>query len=147
MIELSIATDAEILEVFHNDVIWNAVASDKAPSKEDWEIQRDGEYIACKVNDVLIGVAVHHDVSGEAQIHFQVLPQYRKYYAKAFLNAFLNYLFDELRYEKVIAEIPAAYPNVLIFALKNGFSITGMADHTFKKNGIDHAVYEVALER
>ncbi len=147
MIELSTATDEEILKVFHNDTIWDAVASDNVPVKEDWEIRRDGEYIAGKVSDHLIGVAVHHDVDGVAQIHFQVLPEYRKDYAKTFLGVFLDYLFDELRYEKVIAEIPAIYPNVLVFALKNGFSITGVADHTFKKNGINHAVYQVALGR
>lgn len=123
----------EIKTIICNPAIYDTIASDKAPSLDDFEIPIDDEhlYVGGYVKGEIIALMVYHKHLDGNECHVQVLPDYRKEYAKRFGEQSLNFRGTLPLY----AEIPDLYKNVLSFALINGFEVINVRENDYIKNG------------
>jgi len=113
------------------------------------EISEDGvdSYLPDVVNefwitliegDELIGLYRLHQVSAITyQIHAMILPEHRKQYAKQSGEIILVWCLKNLKFTKLIAEIPKKYENVYRFTKSMGFKDEGVNRSSYLKDGIE----------
>jgi RimJ/RimL family protein N-acetyltransferase len=144
---IKIPSDEDILKVFRNPVVYDAVSSDSAPDIEDWQIDRSGNYVGYYVGDEIAGIWVYHDEGDGCHIHIQILPEYRKEYAKEAGKLFLDYTWECTDKDVLIAEIPELYLNVVKFTRSFGFRFSGIKESAYRKSGTDWDVFQLQLRR
>jgi len=81
------------------------------------------------------------------EIHAQVLPEHRKGYSRATGKAALQWIVDHTDCQKVIAWVPALYPNVRDFTVSQGFQIEGVSRKSYLKNGELHDLTLLGITR
>ena len=70
------------------------------------------------------------------EIHAFILPEHRKEQSIKTGKEILKWIYKECeQYKKIIAQIPALYPNVKKFCLKQGFQLEGINRLSHLKNG------------
>lgn len=129
--------------------IYPVISSDLAPNPEDYEPTIKGNvFLVGRVDDVPIALFILYPCNDvTAWCHVQVLPEYRKEYAYKFGLAAIAYAWDLLGVSKLVAQIPAIYPNVIAFAERCGFKREGVNTKSHLKDGkLVDCVY-VGLER
>ncbi len=88
-------------------------------------------------DDVLVGLYVLHQRNAVTlEIHAHVLPEHRKVYSESTGRAALAWVLEHVPdCQKIIAHVPALYPNVRDFALRQGFHNEGTNRKSFLKGG------------
>lgn len=129
----------------HPDV-YKTISDDLCPASEDYEVDYNALYI---VDEKPVGCFIlHQNGSSDWWCHVQVLPQYRQDYAYNFGRAVLSFAFDNIPHcQKLLAQIPTKYPNVLKFAQRMGFEKEGINRHSYLKGGKWFDQYYLGLRR
>jgi len=123
--------DRSIVEsVLLHPVVFNAIAEDGAPK----EIPQ-AHYLGGFVDGVCVGVIMVNPISKRvADVHIQVLPEYRKSYAVDFGVSARDWLFDA-GFEKLVSQVPFCNTAVKNFSRKIGFEVEGVCRHRWFKHG------------
>ena len=97
--------------------------------------------------DQLIGMYRIHQVNAITyQIHAFILPEFRCH-SKESGEVILKWCLDNLDFNKLIAEIPAKYENVLNFTRHQGFKDEGINRESFLKDGKIWDTYRLGITR
>ena len=116
-----------INKVLKHAEIWPCIA-DKEDKKDTFiPPLQDHRYVIGIHGENVIGVMVFHFVE-DWKCHVQVLPEYRKEHGFQFGQEVLKWFWDNIKSDKLTATIPKEYPNVVQFALLNGFSLDKVKD-------------------
>lgn len=128
MIEVKKPSNEEVFEILLDDEIYDRIADDKSPDKEDFKINLN-EYknLGIFLKNKIIGLLMQEKNS---YIHFQMLKPYRKEYASKGLKDCLKQLDSS-----VFCEIPSLYMDVIGFAEKHGFKRFSTEKKTYLKGG------------
>lgn len=126
-----------IREIMFHPGIWETASEDGQEQSEfNPDIFRDC-WLVILADGEEIGVYkfnTHNSVTVEA--HANILPEYRSQFGRASGVAALEWLYRNAPgYEKVIAQIPVIYKNVLRFTREFGFKDEGVCRKSYKKNG------------
>lgn len=137
--------DNEIIKsVLCHPEIYNRIQEDGAPNKEDFEPPANAMYITDSHN---IAVMVYHWASNiTLECHIHVLPEHRKDASK-FCQLALEWAWDNTEATKIVAQIPDLYPDVLKFAIKNGFVIEGYNSESYMKDGNIYSQFYLGIKR
>ena len=125
-IERSFNAD-DIHSILRHPEIYPLISHDGAPSAEEFIVNPEQQIFALGyVEDVPVGCVILHPRTALCwQVHFQVLPEYRKQYALSMGQEGLEWAWENTTAIKLVAEVPQIYSNVTAFALKQGFQIEG----------------------
>ena len=137
--------DIEIIKsVLCHPEIYNRIQEDGAVSREEYEPPLTAMYIT---DDQNRAVMVYHWTSNIAlECHIHVLPEHRKA-AHEFCQLALEWAWDNTEATKIVAQIPDLYPDVLKFAIKNGFVIEGLNSDSYMKNGNIYSQFYLGIKR
>lgn len=139
------------IKTIHNIVtrpdIWATVAED-GQRKQEFYPDVEGEcWLTLVADDTIIGVYnlhVHNAITLE--IHAHVYPEFRKRYSRHTCLAVFQWIMDNAKeYQKVVASIPAIYPNVIAFAEMMRFKHEGTNRLSYLKDGqiVDQELYGI----
>jgi len=131
-IELVDCKDSAAHVLLHPDIV-----SDIAEDGVSWDELPDGPvYLTGFVGSEIIGCFVIDKRSSvSADVHVQVLPEYRAQFAESFGHAVLNWTWSNTDFTKLTAEIDTDHANVLAFAESMGFEIEGVNTKSIQKGG------------
>ncbi len=141
---------ALINEILTHPDIYPTISADNSPDPMDFVPEiNDHMYLIGYVDSVPMGCMIYHlNTNCSLWCHVQVLPEYRKAHAMDFGKKSLGWLFERFPVvEKVCAQIPTTYPNVLKFAKAQGFVEEGINTKSHMKDGIAHDQIYLGLER
>lgn len=129
-----------VLGIMLRDDIWATVAEDGI-EKSDYAVDFDRECWLIMRSDSgdIVGAFSFKVMNGTTlQIHAQVLPECRKDYAKDCGLAALKWFLSSapICYQKLVAEIPIIYQNVISFTESFGFIREGTNRLSYSKGGI-----------
>ena len=79
---------------------------------------------------------MHVTPGGFNKCHVQIIPEYRKEHSKEFGAKGMQWLWANTDYETLVASIPEIYPNVVRYAVAQGFELIGTMEQAYKNNGI-----------
>ena len=139
-----------VKSVMLHPAIWATVAEDdQIPG--DWEPETDGECWLEVVNgDTLVGLYNFHPTNSTTlEIHAHVLPQYRKDCAFESGDLALKWMLEQApeQYQKVIAQVPTLYGNVIKFTLAHGFTLEGINRLSDRIGGVLYDQYLLGITR
>ena len=123
----------EIKSVLCHPEIYPCISQDGNPTAREFEPPMNVSYIGGYIDGEIMGIMIYHPYKDGLKCHIQVLPEFRKKYAKEFGRIALN--FGEAKNAIIYADIPTCYPNVLAFAKKVGFEITGSIKDDYTRDG------------
>jgi hypothetical protein len=136
-----------IKRILTTDGIWEMI-TDHGMKKEDYEPDESWLYVVGKVEEKEIGIVlVHATPDGFNKCHVQIVPEYRKEHSKEFGIKGMEWLWGNTDYEKLVATIPEIYPNVVRYALNQGFKLMGKMKRGYENNGIICDKLLLAIER
>lgn len=123
----------EIKRILCDSVIYDTISDDNSPLIDAFEppITDDYLYVGGYIKGEIIALMVYHKYLDGNKCHVQVLPEYRKEYAIKFGEQSLMFRGTQRLY----AEIPDLYKNVLSFALLNNFKVISVKESDYVKNG------------
>jgi len=121
--------------------MWATVAEDgQSPVLYEPNVEDEAWVLITKDGgEELIGAyRIHSHNSVTVEIHAQILPEHRKEHGKESGRTILKWILDNADpdCQKVIAQIPEIYPNVINFTKGQGFKEEGVNRLSYKKNGI-----------
>lgn len=128
----------QVKNILTHPEIYKTIGGDGKPDVSRYEPPDDPSifYLGGIVDSNVIGVmVVHLHNLVTAEVHIQVLPYYRKKYSILFGNECLHWLSEYTDLKKLVAQVPTAYPNVLAFAMSNGFTKEGVNRASYQLNG------------
>jgi len=130
----------DLVETFIKDdpELWERVSED-GNKKEDFRIVYNPMFwwIGCyNKKGIIVGVFwMHHINNTTIQVHAHVRKEYRLDYAFECGKNMIKYFLNEFKmYDKMIAEIPEIYKDVIHFTLKFGFKEEGINRLSYKKD-------------
>lgn len=127
---LELVTDKDrIHKVLKDPEVWDRIAEDHID--KDSYIAPDAIYLMDTKDRALM--IYHYQSSVCLECHVQVLKEHRDI-AYEFGQAALRWAFNNTD-AVIVAQIPAIFPDVLKFALKNGFKIEGVNHNSYFKRG------------
>jgi len=95
-----------------------------------------------------VGMYRVHQLNGIShQIHAFILKEHREKWAKESGRVILHWCLDNLEFNKLIAEIPAKYMNVVNFTRHQGFKDEGINRESFLKDGKIWDTYRLGMTR
>jgi len=131
--------DVEIIKsIMLHPEIWPTISEDNFTQEEYEPDVYVDFWLGAFVDGDCIGLFRFHSLNGvTVQIHIQILPEYREKFAMESVKHMWKWLLDQedTPLIKVVASIPIIYPNVIKFALANGFKEEGINRMSYKKNG------------
>ena len=134
--------------IFHPE-IFATIGEDDAEML-DWFPDVETEaWLEVVIGNELIGVynitAVNHIC---AEIHAQILPEHRKMHSKESGRLALKWIIDnEPQYQKVIANIPTLFPNVIKFTMNCCFQYEGTNRLAYLKNDELHDIIMLGITK
>lgn len=138
MIEVTRTYDTELIKsILLEPCLWDTIAED-GQVKDDFEPAVEDEcWLLMTHDETVIALYNYHTKNAiTVEIHAHVLPEHRKKFSKATGAAALRWLITtNPQYQKVIAQIPHIYRNVMEFACSFGFIIEGINRLSYLKNG------------
>ncbi len=138
MIEVTRTYDAELIKsILFDPDLWDAIAEDGQKKDEFEPVVNDECWLLMTHDETVIALYNYHTKNAiTVEIHAHVLPGHRKKFSKATGEAALRWLIvTNPQYQKVVAQIPHIYQNVLDFACSFGFMIEGINRLSYLKNG------------
>lgn len=134
----------KIKAVLCHPEIFDRIQEDGASSIDDFDPPDTAMYITDENN---IGMMVYHWVNGiTLECHVHVLPDYRSK-AFEFGQLSIKWAWDNTKATKIVAQIPDLYPDVLKFAIKNGFVIEGLNSGSYMKRGKIYSQFYLGIKR
>ncbi len=122
----------DAVRVLMTPSIFETIAEDGMAS---WEAPAGPIYL-CGYAPELVGCFVLHKQSAATvECHVQVLPEHRKQWAETFGRAVIDWAWGNTGAQKLVAQIPTIYPNVLRFAERMGFLVEGINAASYLKHG------------
>jgi hypothetical protein len=116
----------DVLKVLLDSEIYDRITDDTDPPKEKLgKANLSGWNIIAGYKEEIASLFMVKD----RQLHFYVLPQFRKY-AREFLKQALK-----MYGQSVFCEIPTLYPETINFAKRSGFIESGIRRNAHMKNG------------
>lgn len=104
-------------------------------------------WILMSENDQNIGIYCLHPLNSVTlQIHAHVLPEFRRFAYQTGVEI-LTWFLDNVKYDKIVAEIPKLYPDVYYFTKKFGFQDEGINRQSHKKYGKLHDTWYLGITR
>lgn len=134
----------EIKTIICDEWIYDRVSEDFTPEAHEFEppVRRDHTYL---VDEELNGLFILHPINSITQeVHVHVLDREK---AMEFGEAVINWAWSNMKFNKMVAQIPEIYPDVARFAEKNGFVKEGVNRQSYLKNGTIHDQYYYGLVR
>lgn len=120
-----------IAKVLKDPEIFSRIAEDGIVAS-DYCAPDDAVYI---MDEHDRGLMIYHQVNSiTVECHVHVLKDHRAD-AYDFGQSAINWLWKNTESLKIVAQIPEIYPNVIKFALKNGFEIEGLNEGSYIKSG------------
>ena len=141
--------DTELIKgIMSRADMWDTVAED-GQDPDDYAPDVNGEcWLLLTVDDKPIGAyCVHQRNAVTLEIHAQVLPEFRKEHSTESGTKVLKWILDNTECQKVIAQIPAIYPNVKRFTESFGFQVEGENRMSYLKNGELHNQWLLGITR
>ena len=130
-----------------SDGIWENIGG-HVREKEEYKPDDTWLYVIGVVNGSPIGlVLVHKTEEGHDQCHVQILPEHRKEQGKEFGIKGMKWIWDNTDIERLVASIPAIYPNVRRYAEMQGFQVFRTLEKSYKKDDIMHDRWLMAVRR
>ena len=148
--KIRISDDAEeIRGILTHPDIYAVISSDLAPPAQHYIVDMNEKvFLVGYVDEKPIGVMIFYPCGDVAcWCHIQVLPEYRKEHAFAFGKMAVQWAWDSLAIAKLVAQIPAIYPNVIRFAEMHDFEIEGINKRSYLKDGQLIDQYYLGLAR
>lgn len=146
--EFSLASDPEIDSVLKHPEIWDRITSDKSPQSDEWEISRHGIYLGGYVDGNIVAIMIFHELDDRSgQCHIHTLPEGRKQFAFEFAQGALDWYWTYFDHDRLFAEVPTLYPDVIGFAKKFGFREVGLKPESFNKSAMLYDKVILMLER
>lgn len=138
--------EKEIRSIITHHDIWPRLADDKSGLPDDYRPDPGRIYIKGEDGEIFgLGVASRRGTV-VYNVHFQVLPVYRKTHAIPFAEKFIQWMWDNTGARKLVAEVPDFHQNVIGFAHKVGFVVEGINTRSFLKDGKLHDQFYLGLE-
>lgn len=134
---------AIINRILKNDDVWSRVA-EEGVTKDEYDAP-DGPYYV--VDDTWQALLIGHwknDVTIE--VHINVIPEFR-HKAREFADLAVKWFWDNTRCQKLVAEIPEIFPDVVKFAKKSGFKPEGVNSLSYRRNGVLYDQFYLGLIR
>lgn len=150
MITLSRTTDASLIKKIATDPrIWDAMASDDSPPREEYEPPVDGAvYVVVRSGEEVGGMFVLVPRSRVRwEIHTLLLPElspWRKLEAAARMR---DWTFANTTCERLFTEVPLTNQPALAFAKAAGMETSGIEPKCFLKDGVLHDVLVLGMNR
>lgn len=121
--------DNAIKSIMLNQEIWKTCA-EEGQEQEDYEPETEADcWLILEADEGFIGAYnIHPHNSTTLELHAHVLPEFRKKYAFESGDLALEWIMNEApeSYQKVIAQIPECYQNVIDFTIGHGFTKEGV---------------------
>lgn len=96
-------------------------------------------YLLMKVKGSIAGVYILQAVNGvELDIHANFLPTFRKEHARPLTKMMYEWVRENTGYEKLTAQVPVIYPNVMGFCELFGMQREGVNRKSWRKRGELH---------
>lgn len=106
---------------------------------DEYEAPDDAIYVMDESSTCLMIYHSQNSITLECHVH--VLKEFR-HIAMDFGQAALDWAWNNTKASKIVAQIPEIYPDVVKFALKNGFEIEGLNENSYiRDNKIYSQVY------
>ncbi len=125
--------------------LWDVAAEDCMTVNEFEPDVNDDCWVEMIADGECAGVYHLHALNScTLKIHAQMLPEFRKEYSLDSGRAILQWIIDNTddSYQKVVAEVPTIYQNVIKFVIANGFKLEGINRLSYRKSGI---IYDQCL--
>ena len=129
-------TNATVIEyvMCHEDII-NCISEDEA--ELDIDVQADC-FLTLRVGEEIAGIYILSPLSSiELDIHAHILPEFRKEHGRDLTRMVFQFFVDS-GYEKITAQVPIIYPNVISFCKEFAMIEEGINRLSFLKNGEIH---------
>lgn len=135
--------DRSLIEsVLFHPVIFDSISEDDAP-----RIAPEGRYVGGFVDDVCIGLVAVDVISRHvADVHIQVIPEYRETHAVDFAESVIRWFWSN-GFSKLVAQIPFCCENVKRFAERVGFEVEGVNRKSWMKHGVKWDSWYLGLVR
>lgn len=126
-------TDYQVAQYIVNE-LWYEISEDNAPAYTPDLIK---EYWIGLLNDKeLVGCARFHQLTSITwEAHAFILPDFRKKYGPLSCLTTLNWMIENTDCQKIVANVPNRFPNVMGFLEKIGFKKEGVNRQSFTKDG------------
>lgn len=121
-----------VIDILKNEQLFDEISEDGVSTYLPDIIN---EYWVQIVSDQTIGLYRLHQLNGITfQIHAFILPEHRSQ-SKESGKVILEWCLNNLEFEKLVAEIPFKYQNVVEFTAQMGFIDEGINRKSFLKDG------------
>lgn len=148
VIEIKVCEDMEFVR--HCILtIWDSMCEDGA-DKEAYEPDPKETWLEATVDGRRAGVWRLHGFSASVlQVHVNILPEFRKIHTVEIGVEFHKWIQENApnQYKTFLALIPDCYPNVLSYAVKQGWCSVGYVPAGFKRNNQYHDLIMLSLAR
>lgn len=138
-INLEVITEAQTVEdIVFADGVWQCIAEDGFYQSDFMADVENDCWVGVYVDSQIIGAFNFHLLnSATAQLHIHILPEYRDDYANECIPFMWRWFLENKRKEcvKIVASIPACWPNVYHFSKNNGMKDEGINRKSYWKNG------------
>lgn len=142
--------DDAVKAIMFHPVIWEKCAED-GQNQEDYDPCTKADcWLIIEAENVNIGMYnIHPHNSTTIEIHAHILPEFRKMYSFESGDMALKWIFGEApeQYQKVIAQIPACYKNVIDFTLAHGFIKEGINRLSDRVDGVLYDQWLLGITR
>lgn len=126
-----------VISVMTHPEIW-ATCAEESMEISEYEPNMEHYWLSVTHGNQLVGLYHVHAVnSATLQIHAQILPEFRKACSKESARKVLQWVLDYSpnQYQKLIAEVPVIYPNVIEFTENAGFQREGLNRKSIWEHG------------
>lgn len=141
--------DIEAVErVFKNPEIYERISDDGSPDLVDFDIkpllEHESFYFLSPHPNMVFQYTPLNSIMYE--IHVNVLKESRDMALELGLKT-ISYMFNETNCEKLVANIPDLFKDVIGFSFKGGFTREGLLSKAYKKNDILYDIHVMGLKK
>jgi len=121
--------------LLHEDIFHTISEDHILPKPHSFDLDKDA-YVTVTVNNQTIGLYIFNAINSVTLgIHAHILKEFRKEYAIESGQKALQWIVNNTQHEKVIAEVPECYVNVVGFCKVNGLIVEGVNRLSYRKDG------------
>ena len=124
-----------VKSILSSDGVWENIGG-HLHDKEEFSPDDSWLYVVGIVDGEAVGMVLVHDDDGHDKCHVQIIPKYRKEHSKEFGVLGMAWIWNNTSINRLVASIPAIYPNVIKYAKLQGFEVLRTVDGMYKKDGV-----------
>jgi RimJ/RimL family protein N-acetyltransferase len=138
-LEIHRSFDPDVIKaIMTNESIWKTCAEPGQKVDEyEAEVEADCWLVLTNGESVIGAYNIHPHNSVTLEIHAHVLPEFRAEYSARSGDLALKWILENApdKYQKVIAQIPSLYQNVINFTMAHGFVLEGVNRLSSRRGG------------